>query len=174
MGQVAGPMWSGPLHDPHFAEKVLEHVNNNSASYGTAGRMKGMLTIAKQVCIITPFCLLLLTMEQELPTPFYFTPSKVASFFHTTTPSLDDVASVSSDCSFTGADRAFCSSALLNAGNRVSRSHACPGSLKTDAPLREVHDIIRTWIKEHPVRLDKIGEKSPARRLLSKEPLCDA
>jgi tRNA (guanine26-N2/guanine27-N2)-dimethyltransferase len=61
-------------------------------------------------------------------------------------------------------------SALLHAGHQVSRSHACPGSLKTNASRQEIHDIFRSWIKEHPVRMDKIPEKSPARQLLAKEP----
>ncbi|KAF9052841.1 N2,N2-dimethylguanosine tRNA methyltransferase-domain-containing protein [Panaeolus papilionaceus] len=134
---IAGPMWSGSLHDKDFVGKVLQHVKDNESSYGTAGRMQGMLTLAKE----------------ELDEKFYFTPSKVASFFHCTTPSLDDVAS-----------------ALLNAGYKVSRSHACPGSLKTTAARAVVLDIFRAWIKENPVRMDKISGTSPAQKLLAKEP----
>ncbi|PPQ98817.1 hypothetical protein CVT24_003371 [Panaeolus cyanescens] len=133
---IAGPMWSGSLHDPDFVGKVLQHVKDNESSYGTAGRMKGMLTLAKE----------------ELDEKFYFTPSKVASFFHCTTPSLDDVAS-----------------ALLNAGYRVSRSHACPGSLKTNAARTVVYDIFRAWIKNNPVKMEKISASSPAQKLLAKE-----
>ena len=62
-----------------------------------------------------------------------------------------------------------CRSALLNAGHTVSRSHACAGSLKTNASHRQLHDIFRSWIKLHPVRMENISETSPARRLLSKE-----
>jgi tRNA (guanine26-N2/guanine27-N2)-dimethyltransferase len=32
-----------------------------------------------------------------------------------------------------------------------------------------VHDIIRAWIKEHPVNMKKVAEHSPTRTLLSKE-----
>lgn len=42
-------MWSGPLHDPEFVGKVLEHLEENKDKYGTAIRMKGMLTVAKEV-----------------------------------------------------------------------------------------------------------------------------
>ncbi|KAF8163340.1 tRNA methyltransferase [Crassisporium funariophilum] len=135
---LAGPMWSGPLHSPDFIGKVLVHLEANLDQYGTSARMKGMLTVAKE----------------ELQTPFYFTPTRVASFFHCTTPSLDDVAS-----------------ALLNGGHRISRSHACAGSLKTTATHRQLHDVFRSWVKLHPVKLDKVSEHSPTRRLLSKEPL---
>jgi len=43
-------------------------------------------------------------------------------------------------------------SAIINAGYRVSGSHANPLALKTDAPPQVVWDIIRCWIKLHPVK----------------------
>ncbi|PIL24069.1 hypothetical protein GSI_13820 [Ganoderma sinense ZZ0214-1] len=138
---VAGPMWSGPLHDRAFVASVLGHVEANEDKYGTSARMKGMLTVAKE----------------ELDTPFYFTPSKVSSHFHCVCPSLDETAS-----------------ALLHAGHKISRSHACAGSLKTTATHADIHDIFRSWIKTHPVRMDKLSEHSPARQLLSKEPKIEA
>lgn len=84
--------------------------------------------------------------------PFYFTPSMIAGLFHSTCPSLANVAS-----------------ALLHAGHKISRSHACPGSLKTDATRRQIHDVFRSWIKTNPVRMDKVAELSPSRVLLAKE-----
>jgi tRNA (guanine26-N2/guanine27-N2)-dimethyltransferase len=47
--QIAGPMWSGPLHNDSFISNVLEHLDSNQDKYGTAVRMKGMLTVAKEV-----------------------------------------------------------------------------------------------------------------------------
>jgi len=138
---VAGPMWSGPLHDSEFVAKVLVHLEDNQAQYGTSTRMKGMLTVAKE----------------ELDSPFFFTPSRLAGFFHCTCPSLDEVAS-----------------ALLHAGHKVSRSHACPGSLKSTATRAEVHDVFRSWIKLHPVKMENISEGSPAKFLLDKEPRVEA
>ncbi|KAK0459763.1 tRNA methyltransferase [Desarmillaria tabescens] len=138
---IAGPMWSGPIHDTDFVAKVLEHVEGNPDSYGTSARMKGMLTVAKE----------------ELHTPFYFTPTRVASFFHCQTPSLDEVAS-----------------ALLHAGYSISRSHATPGSLKTTATRADLHDIFRSFVKLHPVKLENVSETSPARKLLAKEPKTEA
>ncbi|TFK29969.1 guanine-N2--methyltransferase [Coprinopsis marcescibilis] len=134
---VAGPMWNGPIHDSNFVEKVLGHLETNFDRYGTATRMKGMLTVAKE----------------ELNTLFYFTPATISSFFHCQTPSLDNIAS-----------------GLLNAGFKISRSHAAPGSLKTTASIVDVHDIFRGWIKNNPVNLDKLSINSPARALLAKEP----
>lgn len=61
------------------------------------------------------------------------------------------------------------SSALLHAGHKVSRSHACPGSLKTTAPQKDIHDVMRGWIQKNPVKMENISEGSPARKLLAKE-----
>ena len=42
-------MWSAPIHDTTFAAKILDHLESNQNHYGTAARMKGMLTVAKEV-----------------------------------------------------------------------------------------------------------------------------
>ncbi|KAG9318896.1 N2,N2-dimethylguanosine tRNA methyltransferase-domain-containing protein [Chiua virens] len=133
---LAGPMWSGPLHNPEFVHKVVKHVDQNVKHYGTSMRMKGMLSVA----------------QEELDVPFYFTPGKVAGIFHCSTPSLGDVTS-----------------ALLNGGHQVSRSHASAGSLKTTATRAEIHDVFRAWAQRHPVRMDRISEVSPAAKLLNKD-----
>ena len=49
--QIAGPMWSGAIHDTGFVAKVLEHVEVSAEQYGTSVRMKGMLTVAKEVSL---------------------------------------------------------------------------------------------------------------------------
>ena len=45
-------MWSGALHDKEFVSSVLSHVEANEDKYGTAARMKGMLTVAKEVSMV--------------------------------------------------------------------------------------------------------------------------
>lgn len=59
-------------------------------------------------------------------------------------------------------------SALLNAGYEVSRSHALSGSLKTNAPRSFIFDIMREWVKEHPVKMENLKDGQIAHRLLSK------
>lgn len=90
----------------------------------------------------------------ELPdSPFYFTPAKVAGAMHSTSPPIVNVAS-----------------GLLNAGFAVSRSHCIPGSLKTNATRGQVYDLLRSWVANgHPVKMEGIAEKSPARVLVLKE-----
>eukprot|EP00195_Chlamydomonas_chlamydogama_P004170 CAMPEP_0202922836 /NCGR_PEP_ID=MMETSP1392-20130828/78133_1 /ASSEMBLY_ACC=CAM_ASM_000868 /TAXON_ID=225041 /ORGANISM="Chlamydomonas chlamydogama, Strain SAG 11-48b" /LENGTH=576 /DNA_ID=CAMNT_0049616487 /DNA_START=1623 /DNA_END=3353 /DNA_ORIENTATION=+ len=62
-------------------------------------------------------------------------------------------------------------SALLNAGYRVSCSHANPLAIKTNAPSSVFWDIIRCWIQEHhPVNLKDKDPQSYLVKLLSKEP----
>jgi tRNA (guanine26-N2/guanine27-N2)-dimethyltransferase len=46
---VGGPMWNGQIHDPQFVGQILEHLESNEDKYGTSTRMKGMLTVAKEV-----------------------------------------------------------------------------------------------------------------------------
>lgn len=48
-------------------------------------------------------------------------------------------------------------SALVNAGFRVSGSHACPLAVKTDAPPHVVWDILRCWVKKNGERTVRAG-----------------
>ncbi|EFN59063.1 hypothetical protein CHLNCDRAFT_29505, partial [Chlorella variabilis] len=59
-------------------------------------------------------------------------------------------------------------SALVNAGYRVSGTHANPLGIKTDAPWSVVWDIMRCWVGEHPVKTPAPG--SAAEKILAKEP----
>ena len=52
---VAGPMWNGQIHDPHFVGQMLGHLEDNESKYGTSTRMKGMLTVAKEVETLSHF-----------------------------------------------------------------------------------------------------------------------
>jgi tRNA G26 N,N-dimethylase Trm1 len=45
-------MWSGVIHDSDFVTRVLDHIENTQKKYGTSPRMKGMLTVAKEVRIL--------------------------------------------------------------------------------------------------------------------------
>lgn len=55
---------------------------------------------------------------------------------------------------------------------RVSGSHANPLAIKTDAPPGVVWDIVRCWVRQHPVR--EPDPNSYAGRLLAKEPKLEA
>lgn len=61
-------------------------------------------------------------------------------------------------------------SALLHAGYRVSYSHASKTSIKTDAPISVLWDILRFWQKSHPVKKERLIEGTPIAAILAKEP----
>ncbi|XP_072984300.1 tRNA (guanine(26)-N(2))-dimethyltransferase 1-like [Typha latifolia] len=43
-------------------------------------------------------------------------------------------------------------SAVINAGYRISGTHVNPLGLKSDAPMNVIWDIMRCWVKIHPVK----------------------
>lgn len=61
-------------------------------------------------------------------------------------------------------------SAILFEGYKVSLSHASKNSLKTDAPIGVIWDILRFWSKSHPVSSARFHEGTALKVILSKEP----
>ncbi|CAA7399353.1 unnamed protein product [Spirodela intermedia] len=59
-------------------------------------------------------------------------------------------------------------SAVINAGYRISGSHVNPLGLKSDAPMDVIWDIMRTWVKTHPVKAQPADQSGTV--ILSKEP----
>jgi tRNA (guanine26-N2/guanine27-N2)-dimethyltransferase len=59
-------------------------------------------------------------------------------------------------------------SAILHEGFRVSLSHACKNSLKTDAPMSLLWDILRFWSKTHPVKPERFHDGTALKAILSK------
>ena len=54
-------------------------------------------------------------------------------------------------------------SAVLNAGYRVSLSHANKHAFKTDAPIQFIWDMLRVWGQKNGVKLKNLAEGSPGR-----------
>ncbi|VFQ80810.1 unnamed protein product [Cuscuta campestris] len=63
-------------------------------------------------------------------------------------------------------------SAVLNAGYRISGTHVNPLGLKTDAPMEVIWDIMRCWVKNHPVKAQ--SPELSGSIILSKEPVLQA
>lgn len=94
-----------------------------------------------------------LAVEELRDSLFYFAPAKVAGLMNTSVPSFLETTT-----------------ALLNAGYQVSRSHGIPGSVKTNAPRRKIFDMMRCWIAQFsPVKMENVKDGSPARVMLAKE-----
>lgn len=166
-------MWSGPIQDRAFIEKVYEHTRNNQSKFGTAPRMLGMLTLAREARTAYLYWQKLTGHRRSCRTHSISLPvvSQATSSAHHPRSKLSraDVPSYTVRRLL----HVF-RSALLNAGYNVSRSHAAGGSFKTDAPLSVLHDVFRGWIKINPVKMEKIKSGSPAAALNTKEPTCVA
>ncbi|XP_055804081.1 tRNA (guanine(26)-N(2))-dimethyltransferase 1-like isoform X2 [Solanum dulcamara] len=63
-------------------------------------------------------------------------------------------------------------SAVINAGYRISGTHVNPLGLKTDAPMHVIWDIMRCWVKNHPVKAQPSDQSGSV--ILAKEPVLQA
>ncbi|CAI0433172.1 unnamed protein product [Linum tenue] len=60
-------------------------------------------------------------------------------------------------------------SAVINAGFRISGTHVNPLGLKSDAPMDVIWDIMRCWVKNHPVKAQAPDQAGSV--ILAKEPV---
>lgn len=152
---MAGPYWSGPLHDRGFCTRLLDLVQRDEGSYRTSPRIIGMVsTAAEELGTAEQIDPRSATSHVKLPSVpasrpgeeadvhgfistsserslFYFTSAQVSRAFHGTSAPLPIFVH-----------------ALLHAGYQVSRSHCLRGSMKTNAPYAVVHDIYRYWLRQ--------------------------
>ncbi|XP_063977899.1 tRNA (guanine(26)-N(2))-dimethyltransferase [Diachasmimorpha longicaudata] len=91
-------------------------------------------------------------VTEELDTPLYYVLDRLMSIVRCDTPSMVKFRS-----------------GLLNAGYNVSFSHAHRLSIKTDAPVDVVWDVVKAWEKMHPAKREKLGKDSPALAILTRE-----
>lgn len=63
-------------------------------------------------------------------------------------------------------------SAVINAGYHISGTHVNPLGLKSDAPMDVIWDIMRCWVKNHPVKAQPPDQ--PGSVILAKEPVLQA
>ncbi|RDX84674.1 putative tRNA (guanine(26)-N(2))-dimethyltransferase 2 [Mucuna pruriens] len=63
-------------------------------------------------------------------------------------------------------------SAVINAGYRISGTHVNPLGLKSDAPMDVIWDIMRCWVKNHPVKPQPADQSGSI--ILAKEPVLQA
>ncbi|RKP24617.1 N2,N2-dimethylguanosine tRNA methyltransferase [Syncephalis pseudoplumigaleata] len=150
-GAAAGPTANGPCehcgHTMHIGGPFWSAPIHNA---DFLSRMLQHVNAAEGLYVTRPRMIGMLT---ELDVPFYYTISSLGSAVRGDNPSLTALFS-----------------ALLNQGYKVSASHAARGSIKTDAPAKVVWDIMRAWIKAHPVVSKNVKPESPASRILAVEP----
>lgn len=177
---VGGPMWAGPLHNPHFIQKILDMLPDVDRDiYHTVERIEGMLTTALEedlnldtissadrtgtfaaeeeaagLSTSREFSAIIPRLDPAVrdPFPFYFTLSSLAKVLHTSTVSAD---------AFRGA--------LRSLGYRSTRSHAKPNTIRTDAPWEVIWEIMREWVRQKsPVKEGAIRPGTAGAAIMAK------
>ncbi|KAL1956692.1 hypothetical protein VTO42DRAFT_6942 [Malbranchea cinnamomea] len=180
---LAGPMWAGPLHNPHFIQRILDLLPGaDRETYPTVDRIEGMLVTALEEDLelgsgsksgdATPdperksatsgsdknsdpssYLIPRVDPAKIEPYPFFFMPSFLCKVLHTQTIPEDSLRG-----------------ALRHVGYRSTRSHAKPNSVRTDAPWEVIWEIMREWVRQKsPVRADKIRPGSPGDVILNRK-----
>lgn len=137
---IGGPIWADRIHNVDFVSKVKELVLSSDTP-----ELKTRDRIVGMLTLV----------EEELQdVPLYYSMAQgICGALRCFTPPAVKYRS-----------------AILNAGYRVSLSHAAEGSFKTDAPAHFVWDLMRTWVKEEAaVDPQRMGEGSVSQRILSVE-----
>ncbi|CAJ2665855.1 unnamed protein product [Trifolium pratense] len=102
----------------------------------------------------------------------------ISAILNTISEELPDVPlflslhSLSSTLKCTSPSAVLFRSAVINAGYRISRTHVCALGLKSDAPMDVIWDIMRCWVKNHPIKGQPADQ--PGSVILAKEPVLQA
>ncbi|KAI5287134.1 RNA methyltransferase tRNA(m5U54)methyltransferase [Ascosphaera aggregata] len=166
---IAGPMWAGPLHNPMFIKRIADLLPGaDKETYQTTDRIEGMLSTALEedlfldqaagseedaTEIIDSFSIPQTDCAKLEPFPFFFIPSHLAKIIHTQTPPEYAIRG-----------------ALKHLGYRSTRSHAKPGSIRTNAPWEVIWEIIREWARQKaPIKEDAIRPGTPGYGIMQKD-----
>ena len=169
---LAGPMWAGPLHNPHFVERILDTLPSlDSNTYATIPRLEGMLSLALNETLLDPSnqvapstarpedsLAAIPRLDIAVPDnhPFFIIPSVLAKVLHCVSPS---------DAQLRGA--------LKHCGYRTTRSHTKAGSIRTDAPWTAIWEIMREWVRQKaPVKGSAIKKGSAGWAIMQKSRSC--
>lgn len=138
--KIGGPYWMDPIHDIKFVKEIVQRVENEKGPFEPGTK--------------TRIHGMLTAVSEELPdVPLFYRLPDLCEALHCASPRLPAVKA-----------------ALINAGYRVSHFHKDPDALKTNAPPNVLWDVLRCWVKDHPVNPKRLQPGSLAHTLLSKEP----
>lgn len=167
---LCGPMWAGPLHNPHFVQRMLDKIPSLDKNvYGTTERLEGMLTLALEEDLSPQPSPAATSAAQHATTsdtkiiprlppnvidgaPFFIIPNQIAKVIHCATPSENMIRG-----------------AILSTGYRVTRSHCKPGSIKTNAPWSVLWEIMREFMRtKAPIKEGAVKKGTPGWNILSR------
>ncbi len=132
--KVAGPIWTGPLHDPDVVQHAIQRLEepDSKLKFKTQQPLHGLLT----------------SVSEELNTvPLYYKLPDMCKTIGCPSPPLQQFKA-----------------ALVNAGYQVSGYHKEPLAIKTDAPSSTVWDVLRVWCQKHPPKKNKKKKNKDKRR----------
>lgn len=163
---LSGPMWGGPIHNPHFIRQILDTLPSlDRGTYDTIPRIEGMLSVAYEETLFTkPPQMSSDSDDTKRPVPqmdptlrdhhpLFLTPSTLAKTLHCVGPP---------DAVFRGA--------LKRLGYRTSRSHTKAGSIRTDAPWSVVWEVMREWVSQRaPIKANAIKKGTAGWGIMQKD-----
>ncbi|CAM9249887.1 unnamed protein product [Phaeothamnion confervicola] len=182
--RIGGPIWSDPIHNQPFVRGLLAKLKacekgggDAKAGCGSGGGVKtgggssGSNGVSRdsggassgggwtQPGTHKRIVGLLSSVMDELPdVPLYYTVPNICETLRCTMPKQVELFA-----------------ALVNAGYRVSSQHREPTAIKTNAPDDVVWDIMRCWVKKHPVAPKRqAAEETPGQIIMRREPVLDA
>jgi len=126
--QVGGPIWTDPIHNVDFVRSLLDRLT------GSGGREESVETqrFGTQDRMVG----MLSVVAEELPdVPLYYSQDRLYSMIKLGSNKFTLIRS-----------------ALLNAGYRVSLSHANKLAIKTDAPNEFIWRMMRALVAKEPTR----------------------
>jgi tRNA (guanine26-N2/guanine27-N2)-dimethyltransferase len=181
---LAGPMWAGPLHNPHFIQRILDILPKlDPEIYQTIPRIEGMLTTAMEEDLdLSPSFSKSVGQQQQAKSDTDAAESiaREQNDYPAIIPrmnpalrephpfyfSLSALAKVL-HCSTVGLDEFR--GALRSVGYRSTRSHAKPNSIRTDAPWSVVWEIMREWVRQHsPVKATSLKPGTAGAAIMAK------
>lgn len=182
---LAGPMWAGPLHNPHFIQRILDLLPKlDPETYQTIPRIEGMLTTAMEEDLnLSPSIKKSTDQQQEEEKPDVEMADSNAqeqndypAIIPRMNPALQEpypfyfsLSALSKvlHCSTVGLDEFR--GALRSVGYRSTRSHAKPNSIRTDAPWSVVWEVMREWVRQHsPVKETSLKPGTPGAVIMAK------
>ena len=180
---LAGPMWAGPLHNPHFIQRILDFLPGaDRETYPTVDRIEGMLVTALEEDLDLGS-----ETREPTPDPESKTPPSTSQDRTTSTdpstyliPRVDPAklepypfffmpSFISKVVHTQTMPEDTLRGALRHLGYRSTRSHAKPNSVRTDAPWEVVWEIMREWVRQKaPVRAARIKPGTAGEGILKK------
>lgn len=160
-------MYGGPIHNPAFLEQMLALLPSfDPHVYKTLDRIEGMLQTAHEEMELFKVDDLFTKSKLNQQAnghyyaqlseaavdrhPFYVVPSSLARVLRCQAPSANQVKG-----------------ALRHAGYQAVRSHAKPGSIKTNAPWSAIWHIMREWVRQKaPIRDGALKEGMAGFRIM--------